>query len=274
MNFYQFCLNYLINQTLSKFPDFPTDELKLYYLTPYIYQRYKTTNITKNNLMELMFGLLSTNNHNHINHRYLDYELLTAYLNDFDPDYIAILDENSLFEIFKTFNDYTLPETYGTFNEPLWENLAKNVVSAAKYLTKYFEDFDSYINHIHSNPEIAMKEILEIRGFGEFTATNYFTILGCYEFWKPHPLYNQKYIDLFSKIDPAVINDKTFLQSLEKQAKIGGVSSYTLYNIIRLIMTPNYYKHNCSMKNSKKTNYKLIFQDALTTAIANKTLIM
>ncbi len=274
MNLYQFCLNYLKNQTIERFPDFNTDELALYYLTPPIYHRYNITNITKNNMMKFLFDLLSSNKYSHIDKRYIDEEVLNAYLNDYDPDYISILDSHALFKIFKTFSDHPDARYFCDFNERLWESFAMNIISAAKYLAKHFKDFNSYMDYINSDPEAAMKDILEIRGFGVFTATVYFTTIGCYKFWQPHPLYAYQFIELFSKVDSNVVDYTTLIKLLNEQAEVGGVSSYTLYQIIRLIIKPNYSYHKCSMKNTKKHDFEKIFQDALIEAINNKTVIM
>lgn len=277
MNLYQFFNHYLERQILSKFPDFNVSELSLYYNEPLMYYypkflKIKKGNVTINDMMKLIAYCLIQNVYyataSFNFHR--KYNELCYILNDFDPNYISILNPTTLFQMFEPHIEY-MYYGYTPSQDQQILGFFENLISAANYLIKNFKDFNSYIDYLNNHPNESYKELLTIKGFGPYIANKYLNYIGCHHHFNIHP----RVIELFKIFDNSVKNEKSFLISLDKHASLCGVSSFTLYKTVELIVRPIYEIHSIHIHSTRgKGNIFNNIKTALTNAINNKEITL
>ena len=277
MNLFDFSLNYLQKQTLTKIPDFNLSELALYYDTPEIFQPHPVftidpQNITKNDMMMYMAASVSGSQNCRI-YFYCTFEIIRDVLNDFDPDYVSILNPQSLYE---AFYEYYMEEKkrrfyFFNFSEYSWREYSKNLISIAKYLKENYKDYNTYIKDIRSNPQKAVKEIQKIRGFGLYFTYSFLTKIGCYEFWEDlfeeyydHP--DKNIIHVFKTVGFDINNKEDYLTTLKTLSKTYNVYPYNFTKMLDLIFYPRYRYHHKVFKNSPKKNHIEMFLNALEEA--------
>ena len=220
MNLYHFLENYLKQQTLSKFPNFNTDELHYYYKDPYMYHNFFNLKIERgkekiNDIMKVLAYTLVFADGTHINFQKF-YSDLSFILNDFDPNYIAFLKVDVLFSTFKQIikPQFHEPCVNSHFFDSIWHNYAKSLISCAKYLLKNFTDFNTYINNINNNPKQALDELKKITGFGEYLSIRFLNTIGCFDYY----LMDYRIFPFFKSIDESVTDIDSFHKALNRQA--------------------------------------------------------
>ena len=275
MNLFEFLVDYLNKQTLKKFPDFNTSELHYYYDEVPMYYVPNRLKVEKGkesiyDIMKILAYTLTFPKFCNI-HLLSKYDDVEEILNGFDPNYISILNENALFEMFKTIIKPKCDNYWfgNTFNDSAWQHFSKAVISAAKYLLKYYKDFNSYINHIKENPKEALKELNTIHGFGDYCAHKFLTFIGYFEYF----YVDIRAVEVFKIFDSSVKDEKTFRLSLDKQAKKAGVLPYNLHQLIKLIVSGDYYNHRLHIRSSGgKGSLKGNLYKAVKLAFENKLL--
>ena len=273
MNLYHFLENYLKQQTLSKFPNFNTDELHYYYKDPYMYHNFFNLKIERgkekiNDIMKVLAYTLVYGKGTNINFKDF-YSDLSFILNDFDPHYISFLNVESLFSSFKTIIKPKFEEKYYflSFIDSIWHNYAKSLISCAKYLLNNFTDFNTYINNINNNPKQALDELNKITGFGEYLSIRFLNTIGCFDYY----LLDYRLYPFFKSIDESVKDIDSFQKALNRQAEIAGVKVYTFNKLFQLIHGGDYLFHNLRIKSTRgKGNLFNNLTIAVKNAIDNK----
>lgn len=252
MNLYQFLKTYLEELVTKKLPSIDVNELHLYYDVPIMYAypsflNIKKEKVTINDIMKVMAYLLTQNKYCSINfERY--YEDFCIALNDFDPSYISILTPNSLYSVLKQFvedDDWTFwQRDLITFS---LRNMSENLISCANYLLNNFTNYETYIKTINNNPLKAYKQILKVRGFGEYFTKKFLNYLGCFELFNVDRLL----INIFKKYDDSIVDNNSVLSFIGRQAKIASVTPYTINTMLSLVLHGRFYIHNKFIKSTR-----------------------
>ena len=204
MNLYQFFKNYLETQILNRFPDFKVNELSLYFSEPKMYYCQLRLNIQKgketiNDMMKALAYTLTLNPYKSLPSYIFsrNYDLLEELLNDFDPEYINMINPTVIFNIVKRQVTDCFYFGFTISKDQTLLDYFEELKSAAKYLLDNFKDYNSYISYIKTNPEETLKEILKIKGLGPYCAKKYLNFIGSFQLFNIH----SKVIDLFKIID-------------------------------------------------------------------------
>lgn len=258
---YNFCVNYLKEQTIENFPNFNLDELEWYYDSDlYSWPPYFDVNRGEERINDLMkmFAMILQNRYNlsNIINFIKNYDEIKELTNGFDVDYLSSISLDHLHSLFEA--------KFGKLNST-WKNYCHGLLDAAKYLKSNFTNYADYVCEIRANTREAIKKLMEITGIGPALARNYLKEIGLKEFGKP----DLHLMPIYKSILPDVIDENSFDIALRRHAAEAGVDPYKLDRIMWVICSGNYFKHGLKIR-SGKGKLRNDFIAALTIGVKNR----
>lgn len=231
MNFYDFCYNYLLKQTIEQAKLEEGDLQKYFECNLYSWEPYFTATRgkeTKKDLMKMFAFILQNRFRLPSIINFCDnYENLKKILNEFDDEYIRQNNKKIHDELFKLSNNK---------HQKSWKQYEQGLIDSANLLKNYNNFKDFYDN---SNIE----ELTRITGIGKVMARNFLKEIGKTEYGKPDIHLKS----VFEIIENKPLNEQEFDEAIKKQALECGVSVYNLDRIVWLICSGKYFK-DCSGK--------------------------